>query len=175
MTKLEHIENEFQERDYSVAGSSEIEIKIENLDVKFPDKNGGEPVTALQNVNLDIKQGEFISLLGPSGCGKTTLLRSIADLQDPTSGKITVRGQTPREIRIQKKYGIVFQSPVLYDWRTVRRNVCMPMELMGMPKKDRVARVTKMLELVAKLGHDVTIIVGKTKRQGAGKIELEFA
>lgn len=148
MTKLEHIENEFQERDYSVAGSSEIEIKIENLDVKFPDKNGGEPVTALQNVNLDIRQGEFISLLGPSGCGKTTLLRSIADLQDPTSGKITVRGQTPREIRIQKKYGIVFQSPVLYDWRTVRRNVCMPMELMGMPKKDRVARVTKMLELV---------------------------
>jgi NitT/TauT family transport system ATP-binding protein len=128
--------------------SGEVEIKIENVSVKFPDKNGGEPIVALSNVNLEIKQGEFISLLGPSGCGKTTLLRSIADLQKITSGNISVRGQSPREIRLQKKYGIVFQSPVLYEWRSVRRNVCMPMELMGIPKKDRTARVTKMLEMV---------------------------
>ena len=126
----------------------DTEISINNLCVSFPDKNGGEPVIALQNINLEIKQGEFISLLGPSGCGKTTLLRTVADLQQPTSGSISVRGQTPREIRLQKKYGIVFQNPVLYDWRTVRRNVCMPMELKGIPKKDRTARVTKMLELV---------------------------
>jgi NitT/TauT family transport system ATP-binding protein len=126
----------------------ETEIKIENLYVSFPDKDGGEPVRALQNINLEIKQGEFISLLGPSGCGKTTLLRAVADLQQPTSGNILIRGQTPREIRLQKKFGIVFQNPVLYDWRTVRRNVCMPMEMMGIPKKDRTARVTKMLELV---------------------------
>lgn len=125
-----------------------VEIKIENLGVSFPDKDGGAPVVALKDINLDIKQGEFISLLGPSGCGKTTLLRTIADLQKPTSGSISVRGQSPREIRLQKKYGIVFQNPVLYDWRTVRRNVCMPMELMGIPKRDRIARVTKMLELV---------------------------
>jgi len=148
MATLESTENEFQDRDYSVPREMRTEIIIENLTVQFPDKNGGEPATALQNINLEIKQGEFISLLGPSGCGKTTLLRTIADLQQPTSGVITVRGQSPREIRLQKKYGIVFQSPVLYDWRTVRRNVCMPMELMGMPKKDRTARVTKMLELV---------------------------
>lgn len=127
---------------------SEIEIKIKDLCISFPDKEGGAPITALQNINLEIKQGEFISLLGPSGCGKTTLLRTIADLQQPTSGSISVRGQTPREIRLQKKYGIVFQNPVLYDWRTVRRNVCMPMEMMGIPKKERTARVTKMLELV---------------------------
>lgn len=127
---------------------TDTEIRIENLTINFPDKNGGEPVKALQNINLEIKQGEFISLLGPSGCGKTTLLRAIADLQQPTSGSILVRGQTPREIRLQKKFGIVFQNPVLYDWRTVRRNVCMPMEMMGIPKKDRTARVTKMLELV---------------------------
>lgn len=105
-------------------------------------------MVALQNINLDIRQGEFISLLGPSGCGKTTLLRTVADLQQPTSGRISVRGLSPREIRLQKKYGIVFQNPVLYEWRTVRRNVCMPMEMMGIPKKDRTARVTKMLELV---------------------------
>jgi ABC-type nitrate/sulfonate/bicarbonate transport system, ATPase component len=139
-TLTEELENEVTER--------ETEIKISDLCVSFPDKNGGEPVVALQNINLDIRQGEFISLLGPSGCGKTTLLRTIADLLQPTSGSISVRGQSPREIRLQKKYGIVFQNPVLYDWRTVRRNVCMPMEMMGIPKKDRIARVTKMLELV---------------------------
>lgn len=127
---------------------TEPEIKIENLSIQFPDKDGGEPVTALQNVNLEIRQGEFISMVGPSGCGKTTLLRTIADLQQPTSGQILVRGQTPRQIRLQKKFGIVFQSPVLYEWRTVRRNVCMPMELLGMPRKDRTKRVTEMLELV---------------------------
>lgn len=146
MVKVEIIDEEFKERDASLP--RETEIKIENLSVKFPDKNGGDPIVALSNVNLEIKQGEFISLLGPSGCGKTTLLRTIADLQEKTSGTISVRGLSPREIRLQKKYGIVFQSPVLYEWRTVRRNVCMPMELLGMQKKDRTARVTKMLELV---------------------------
>ncbi|MFR3727260.1 ABC transporter ATP-binding protein [Lacrimispora sp.] len=146
MVNVEIIDEEFKERDGSLP--RETEIKIENLSVKFPDKNGGDPIVALSNVNLEIKQGEFISLLGPSGCGKTTLLRTIADLQEKTSGTISVRGLTPREIRLQKKYGIVFQSPVLYEWRTVRRNVCMPMELLGMQKKDRTARVTKMLELV---------------------------
>ncbi len=128
--------------------ANEVEIKIENLNVQFPDKNGGEPVHALQDINLEVMPGEFISLVGPSGCGKTTLLRTIADLQQPTSGIISIRGQSPRDIRMQKKFGIVFQSPVLYDWRTVRRNVCMPMELMGLPKKYRTARVTEMLELV---------------------------
>jgi NitT/TauT family transport system ATP-binding protein len=110
--------------------------------------NNGSSVTALEKVSLDIKQGEFISLLGPSGCGKTTLLRIIADLLQPTSGSVAVRNQTPRDIRMQKKYGIVFQSPVLYDWRTVRRNICMPMEIMGVPKKERTARINEMLELV---------------------------
>ncbi len=146
MVAVEKLEKEFIEEADDFRNKTEIEIK--NLGVSFPDKNGSAPVVALQNINLEIKQGEFISLLGPSGCGKTTLLRTIADLQQPTSGSISVRGQSPREIRLQKKYGIVFQNPVLYDWRTVRRNVCMPMELMGIPKKDRTARVTKMLELV---------------------------
>ncbi|MBZ5747245.1 MULTISPECIES: ABC transporter ATP-binding protein [Clostridium] len=116
--------------------------------MRYPNKNGGEPVTALKDINLDIKQGEFISLLGPSGCGKTTLLRIIADLLQPTEGRITVRGETPRDIRLKKKYGIVFQNPVLYDWRTVRRNICMPMELMGLKKQERTQMVTKMLDLV---------------------------
>ena len=131
-------------------GKYDPEIKIENLSVEFPDnKNGnGQSVIALSNINLEIKQGEFVTFVGPSGCGKTTLLRTIADLQQPTSGSIVVRGHSPREIRVQRKYGIVFQSPVLYDWRTVRRNVCMPMEIVGIPKKQRTEIVTEMLELV---------------------------
>lgn len=124
------------------------EIKIENVSMMFKDKKGDKPVTALKNVNLDIKEGEFISLLGPSGCGKTTLLRIIADLLQPTSGEIRVKGKSPREVRLKKKYGIVFQNPVLYDWRTVRRNVCMPMELMGMKKPERTSKVSEMLDLV---------------------------
>lgn len=129
-----------------------VEIKIENLSVRFPDKSGREMVDALTNVNLEIRQGEFVSLVGPSGCGKTTLLRTIADLQSPSGGSITVRGQSPREIRLQKKFGIVFQSPVLYDWRTARRNVCMPMEMMGIPKKQRTETVSEMLDMVNLLG-----------------------
>jgi NitT/TauT family transport system ATP-binding protein len=125
-----------------------VEIRIENMSVRFSDRTGGGAIDALTNVNLDIRQGEFLSLVGPSGCGKTTLLRAIADLQEPTSGSITVRGQTPREIRLQKKFGIVFQNPVLYDWRTARRNVCMPMELMGIPKQQRTATVSEMLDMV---------------------------
>lgn len=148
MNMLKEIETEFQERDFSKPRNENIEIKIENLSMVYQDKNGGQPVTALKDVNLEIKEGEFISLLGPSGCGKTTLLRIIADLIQHTSGSVTVRGQSPRDIRLQKKYGIVFQNPVLYDWRTVRRNVCMPMELLGMKKPERTSQVTKMLDLV---------------------------
>lgn len=148
MNVVKELYPEYEEGDYLKESPAEVEIKIENLSMVYPDKKGGKPLTALQDINLDIREGEFISLLGPSGCGKTTLLRLIADLLQPTSGNISVRGQSPRDIRLQRKYGIVFQNPVLYDWRTVRRNVCMPMELMGMKKSDRTAQVTKMLDLV---------------------------
>lgn len=148
MIQAKKINESYKKDLFSDTEELETGIKIENLSVQFPDKNGGEPVIALQNINLEIKPGEFVSLVGPSGCGKTTLLRTIADLQQPTSGAVSIRGLTPREIRLQKKFGIVFQNPVLYDWRTVRRNVCMPMEILGLPKKERTARVTQMLELV---------------------------
>ncbi len=127
--------------------STTTEIQIDHVSMSYK-VNNGEDVMALKDVSLDIREGEFISLLGPSGCGKTTLLRIIADLLQPTAGTVSIRGQSPREIRLQKKYGIVFQNPVLYDWRTVRRNICMPMEIMGVPKKERTARIDKMLELV---------------------------
>lgn len=126
---------------------SVAEIQIKNVSMKYR-VNNGEDIVALNDVSLDIREGEFISLLGPSGCGKTTLLRIIADLLQPTSGSVSIRGHSPREIRLMQKYGIVFQSPVLYDWRTVRRNICMPMEIMGIAGKERTSRINEMLELV---------------------------
>ena len=128
--------------------TNETEIKILGLNVSFPDKNGGDAIQALTDINAEIRQGEFVSLVGPSGCGKTTLLRTIADLQEPSSGIISVKGMRPHEVRMKQKYGFVFQNPVLYEWRTVRRNICLPMEVMGIPKQERTRRVDATLELV---------------------------
>lgn len=125
----------------------EVEIQVKDLDVTFKD-NSGNDVKALTGVNLDIYKGEFISLLGPSGCGKTTLLRSIADLQEPTDGTIRISGQTPKELRLQQKFGFVFQQPVLFDWRTVKKNVELPLEIMYQSKTDRAKRADEMLEMV---------------------------
>lgn len=124
-------------------GVNETEIMLKNIGMKYD-----SGVTALTNVSIDIKKGEFVSLLGPSGCGKTTLLRIIADLIKPTSGEISVGGETPESARLKRKYGIVFQSPVLYDWRTVKKNVILPMEILNVPKPDREERAMQMLELV---------------------------
>ncbi|MHB8062226.1 MAG: ABC transporter ATP-binding protein [Ruminiclostridium sp.] len=126
---------------------SATDIQIKNVSMVYQ-VNNGEAIVALDNVSLDIREGEFISLLGPSGCGKTTLLRIIANLLQPSSGSVSILGQSPKDIRLKRKYGIVFQNPVLYDWRTVRRNICLPMEIMGIPKKERTARIDKMLEIV---------------------------
>jgi NitT/TauT family transport system ATP-binding protein len=104
--------------------------------------------TALQGIGLEIEEREFVSLIGPSGCGKSTLLRIVGDLIQPTSGKIVVNGKTARQARIDRDYGIVFQDPVLYDWRTVARNVALPLEMAKWSRHKRNARVKEMLELV---------------------------
>lgn len=125
----------------------EIEIRTRNMGVTFKD-NKDNDVVALTDVNLEIYKGEFISLLGPSGCGKTTLLRCVADLQKPTHGDLHIQGMTPKEVRLQKKFGFVFQQPVLFDWRTVKKNVELPMEIMGYSKAERSDRADEMLEMV---------------------------
>src|SRR5262249_54099015 len=89
---------------------------------------------------LQIKAGEFVSLIGPSGCGKTTLMRVMADLVRPTGGEIRVNGLSPREARLAPAYGYVFQAPALYSWRSVRRNLMLPLEIRGLPKARREAR-----------------------------------
>ncbi|MGE4483676.1 MAG: ABC transporter ATP-binding protein [Oscillospiraceae bacterium] len=123
------------------------EIKIENVSMIYKNDQGKD-ITALKNVSIDIQKGEFVSLLGPSGCGKTTLLRIIADLLKPTSGSVTVCGQTPEETRLQQKYGFVFQSPVLYEWRTVRSNIRLPLEMMKIPKEEQNSRIDTQLEMI---------------------------
>lgn len=125
----------------------EKEIEIKDLNIIFKD-NAGNDVQALKDVNLDIYKGEFISLLGPSGCGKTTLLRSIADLQEPTTGEIKVCKMTPKEVRLKQKFGFVFQQPVLFDWRTVKKNVELPLEIMYYSKEEASKRADEMLEMV---------------------------
>lgn len=125
----------------------EVEISIKELGMTFQD-NQENDVRALTDVNLDIYKGEFISLLGPSGCGKTTLLRMIADLLEPTDGEVRIGGMTPREVRLHQKFGIVFQSAVLFDWRTVQKNIELPLEVMKFSKEERKARSCEMLEMV---------------------------
>jgi NitT/TauT family transport system ATP-binding protein len=108
----------------------------------------GERLQALADISLSIGEGEFVSLIGPSGCGKSTLLRLIGDLLQPTGGSIEVRGRSAEAARKAREYGMVFQSPVLYDWRTVARNVQLPLEIMKVAKGERLARSQELLELV---------------------------
>jgi NitT/TauT family transport system ATP-binding protein len=105
-------------------------------------------VAALSDVTITVAEGEFVSVVGPSGCGKSTLLRIIADLMAPTEGTVLIRGRSPREATARREIGMVFQSPVLYDWRSVRRNVELPLEVIGQPRAARRQRAEEMLELV---------------------------
>jgi NitT/TauT family transport system ATP-binding protein len=105
-------------------------------------------VVALEDISLKVEPGEFVSLIGPSGCGKSTLLRLVGDLLTPTAGEITVNGKAPSQARIDRDYGMVFQSATLLDWRTVLDNVALPLEIMDMPRSERERTAGEMLELV---------------------------
>ncbi|MFL5645201.1 MAG: ABC transporter ATP-binding protein [Chloroflexota bacterium] len=109
---------------------------------------GEGKVTALDGIDLSISQGEFVSLIGPSGCGKSTLLRLIGDLTSPTSGNLTVNGKTPSRARLDRDYGMVFQAPVLMDWRTIAKNIELPLEIMGYAADERRRRSADLLRLV---------------------------
>jgi NitT/TauT family transport system ATP-binding protein len=113
-----------------------------------PTGKSGTRVEALTGIDLAIGKGEFISLIGPSGCGKSTLLRIVGDLTSTTVGTVTVNGKTPRQARLDRDYGMVFQAPVLFDWRTVQRNVELPLEITGVPRAQREAKAREMLGLV---------------------------
>ena len=132
--------------------TTETVINAKGLDLVFQTNDG--PVHALKDVNLDIQKGDFVSFIGPSGCGKTTFLRCMADLEHPTGGTITVNGVSPEAARKARAYGYVFQAAGLYPWRTIGRNVSLPLEIMGYDKADIAARVARVMELVELSGFE---------------------
>jgi NitT/TauT family transport system ATP-binding protein len=119
-------------------------ISVQAVQMRY----GRDGVLALADVTLDIAPGEFISLIGPSGCGKTTLLRLIGDLMQPTAGRIRVQGKSTGEARRNRDYGLVPQAPTLYDWRTVIKNVELPLEIMNVPAGERQSRAAALLGMV---------------------------
>ncbi|MBL8902559.1 MAG: ABC transporter ATP-binding protein [Rhizobiales bacterium] len=125
-------------------------IDARDLSLTFTTADG--PVYALQGINLTVNDGDFVSFIGPSGCGKTTLLRVIADLEQATAGTISVNGMSPAQARMARAYGYVFQAPALYPWRTVEKNVGLPLEIMG--TADAASRVKRNLELVNLAGFE---------------------
>lgn len=125
-------------------------IDARDLSLTFTTADG--PVYALQGINLTVNDGDFVSFIGPSGCGKTTLLRVIADLEQATAGAISVNGMSPAQARMARAYGYVFQAPALYPWRTVEKNVGLPLEIMG--TADAASRVKRNLELVNLAGFE---------------------
>ena len=127
-----------------MAAASVIEAR--DLSLTFETADG--PVYALSKVNLTVHDGDFVSFIGPSGCGKTTLLRVIADLEQATDGVISVNDMTPDEARRKRAYGYVFQAPALYPWRTIERNVGLPLEIMGFGATERARRIQLNLDLV---------------------------
>ena len=127
-------------------------ISAKGLDLTF--QTADSPVHALSDINLDVEKGEFVSLIGPSGCGKTTLLRVIADLEQPTGGSIAVNGMTPEQARLARAYGYVFQAAALFPWRTIAANIALPLEIMGVSKQEQEKRIAENLALVDLTGFE---------------------
>ncbi|ESZ71943.1 sulfonate ABC transporter ATP-binding lipoprotein [Mesorhizobium sp. L103C119B0] len=129
-----------------MTGQSPAVVSASRLGLTFQTNDG--PVEALSNADLTIGKGEFVSFIGPSGCGKTTLLRVIADLEKPTSGTISVNGMTPEQAREKRAYGYVFQAAALFPWRTIERNVALPLEIIGLSRAEQAERIKRTMELV---------------------------
>lgn len=122
-------------------------VALSNVNMTFNSSSANKTV-ALKEINLTIEPGEFISLIGPSGCGKSTLLRLVGDLIKPTAGDILVNGKSAHQARLDQDYGMVFQAPVLFEWRSIIKNVMLPLELRGYSRTDQQKRARELLALV---------------------------
>ena len=131
---------------------SDTVISAKNLSLTFQTNDG--PIHALKDVSLDVQRGDFVSFIGPSGCGKTTFLRVMADLEQQTSGSITVNDTSPEEARRARAYGYVFQAAGLYPWRTIGGNISLPLEVMGYSKAEQARRTAEVVELVELAGFE---------------------
>jgi NitT/TauT family transport system ATP-binding protein len=127
-------------------------IEARGLNLVF--QTADAPVHALKDVDLTVGQGDFVSFIGPSGCGKTTFLRVIADLEQPTSGTITVNGVSPHQARLNRSYGYVFQAAGLYPWRSIAGNIRLPLEIMGYSRAEQNERVARTMDLVGLTGFE---------------------
>jgi NitT/TauT family transport system ATP-binding protein len=135
-----------------IAAPSTLAVEAREVSLTFETSDGD--VQALSKVDLQVNAGDFVSFIGPSGCGKTTLLRVIADLEQPTEGTVLVNGVTPEQARLARYYGYIFQAPALYPWRTIERNVMLPLEVMGFSSEERKARAARYLKLVNLAGFE---------------------
>jgi NitT/TauT family transport system ATP-binding protein len=129
-----------------------LAVDVRNVSLTFETADGN--VDALSNVSLQIADGEFVSFIGPSGCGKTTMLRVIADLQQPTSGTLLVNGMSAEQARLERRYGYVFQAPALFPWRTIEKNLKLPLEIMGFSDSEQRQRAARYLALVNLTGFE---------------------
>ena len=129
-----------------------LAIDVRNVSLTFETSDG--KVDALSNVSLQIADGEFVSFIGPSGCGKTTMLRVIADLQQPTAGTLLVNGMSAEQARLARRYGYVFQAPALFPWRTIEKNLKLPLEVMGFSDSEQRQRAARYLALVNLTGFE---------------------
>jgi NitT/TauT family transport system ATP-binding protein len=133
-------------RGVSQPGASDA-VVVDHVSMIFNEGKSNE-VQALCDLELVIRPGDFVSLIGPSGCGKSTLLRLIASLISPTSGSLLVNGKSASQARVEQDYGMAFQQSGLFEWRTVQKNIELPLELKGWRKSKRHQRSAEMLELV---------------------------
>ncbi len=136
----------------SVALTPRLAVDVRNVSLTFETADG--KVDALSNVSLQIADGEFVSFIGPSGCGKTTMLRVIADLQQPTAGTLLVNGMSAEQARLERRYGYVFQAPALFPWRTIEKNLKLPLEIMGFSDSEQRQRAARYLALVNLTGFE---------------------
>jgi NitT/TauT family transport system ATP-binding protein len=132
--------------DSAPAARSAAVVEAVGVSLTYDTRDGS--VHALADIDLVVAKGDFVSLIGPSGCGKTTLLRAVADLERPTGGSLRVNGKSPEAARLGRDYGYVFQAPALFPWRTVERNVTLPLEVMGLPAAERRERAQRYLAMV---------------------------
>jgi NitT/TauT family transport system ATP-binding protein len=135
-------------------GSTPQRLAVDVRDVSLTFETSDGKVEALSSVSLQIADGEFVSFIGPSGCGKTTMLRVIADLQQPTSGTLLVNGMSAEQARLERRYGYVFQAPALFPWRTIEKNLKLPLEIMGFSDSEQRQRAARYLALVNLTGFE---------------------
>jgi NitT/TauT family transport system ATP-binding protein len=140
--------------DLAATGPASKRLVVDAQDISLTFETADGKVEALSNVGLQVAEGEFVSFIGPSGCGKTTMLRVIADLQQPTSGTLLVNGMSAEAARLARSYGYVFQAPALLPWRTIEKNLKLPLEIMGFSEAEQQKRVAHYLSLVNLTGFE---------------------